>query len=125
MGEPGGKLAAFADRLAKEPHLLAVRDGVVAALPLVLIGSFFLLLAQPPSARLQAWMAEQKLADGRSLLQVLLIPQKMLTGLIALYVCFGTARSLARHFKLDELGVPIMAVASFLVASPMVKVFGA
>lgn len=128
MGEPEatgkGGLAAFADRLAREPHLLAVRDGVVAALPLVLIGSFFLLLAQPPSKALTDWVAGVTLADGRTLLQVLLVPQKMLTGLIALYVCFGTARSLARHFKLDELGVPIMAVATFLTASHMLKVEG-
>jgi len=32
----------------------AIRDGVVGALPLVLIGSVFLLLAQPPSTTLQA-----------------------------------------------------------------------
>ncbi len=118
------RLAAFADRLAREPHLVAVRDGVVAALPLVLIGSFFLLLAQPPSKTLQDWVASTTLGDGRSLLQVLVIPQKMLTGLIAIYVCFGTARSLARQYKLDELGVPIMALASFLTASSWVKLDG-
>lgn len=120
-GSRRARLAAFADRLAREPHLVAVRDGVVAALPLVLIGSFFLLLAQPPSKTLQEWVAGTTLPDGRSLLQVLVIPQKMLTGLIALYVCFGSARSLARHYKLDELGVPIMAVASFLSASSYAK----
>jgi PTS system cellobiose-specific IIC component len=40
----------------------------------------------------------------------------MLGGLISLYVCFGTARSLARRYAMDELGAPLMAVASFLVA---------
>lgn len=118
------RLAAFADRLAREPHLVAVRDGVVAALPLVLIGSFFLLLAQPPSKALQDWVAATTLADGRSLLQVLVVPQKMLTGLIAVYVCFGTARSLARQYGLDELGVPIMALASFLTASSLQPLAG-
>ena len=39
-----------------------------------------------------------------------------LGGLIALYVCFGTARSLARHYRLDELGAAVMALASFLTA---------
>jgi PTS system cellobiose-specific IIC component len=110
------RLAAFADALGREPHLVAVRDGVVAALPLVLIGSLFLLLAQPPSKALQDWLAATHLRDGRSLVQVLVVPQKLLTGLIALYVCFGTARSLARHHGLDEQGVPLLAVASFLVA---------
>jgi cellobiose PTS system EIIC component len=116
MESRGGRLAALADRIAREPHLVAVRDGVVAALPLVLIGSFFLLLAQPPLPSLAAWVGETTLWDGRPLLQVLVIPQKMLTGLVAIYVCFGAARSLARHFALDEFSVPLMAVASFLTA---------
>src|SRR5688500_1340406 len=93
------RLAAFAHRLAQSPHLLAVHHGVVASLPLVVIGSFFLLLAQPPYEPLQRWLNTHAVEDGRSFTQVLLVPQKMLTGLIALYVCFGTARSLARHFK--------------------------
>lgn len=102
------RLERFADRLGRQPHLLAVRDGVVAALPLVLIGSTFLLLAQPPAASLQALVAPH--ADA------LLVPYRMLGGLIALYVCFGTARSLARQRGLDELGAALMAAASFLVA---------
>lgn len=102
------RLGAAVDRLGRQPHLAAVRDGVVAALPLVLIGSTFLLLAQPPSAWLQERVAPH--------LATLLVPYRMLGGLISLYVCFGTARSLARRYGLDELGVALMAVASFLVA---------
>lgn len=101
-------LEALGNRLARQPHLVAVRDGVVAALPLVLIGSLFLLLAQPPSRGLQELAAPHAAA--------LLAPYRMLGGLIALYVCFGAARSLARHRGLDELATPLLAVASFLVA---------
>lgn len=110
------RLEAFADRLGRQPHLGAVRDGVVAALPMVLIGSTFLLVAQPPSVALQELVADR--------VQEILLPWRMLGGLIALYVCFGTARSLARHHRLDELGVPLMAVASFLVAVGPVQVEG-
>lgn len=102
------RLERLADRLGRQPHLAAVRDGVVAALPLVLIGSTFLLVAQPPSLALQELAAPH--------LQTLLAPYRMLGGLISLYVCFGTARSLARRYGLDELGVALMALASFLVA---------
>ncbi len=103
-----GRLQRAADRLGRQPHLGAVRDGVVAALPLVLIGSTFLLLAQPPSIALQELAAPH--------VQALLAPYRMLGGLISLYVCFGTARSLAKRYGMDELGVSLMAVASFLVA---------
>lgn len=102
------RLSRFGEAVAAQPHLTAVRDGVVAALPLVLIGSFFLLLAQPPSKALQELVAPH--------LETLLVPYRMLGGLVALYVCFGTARSLARRRGLDELGASLIAVASFLVA---------
>ncbi len=41
-------LMQVAGKLGQQKHLNAVRDGVVGALPLVLIGSLFLLLGQPP-----------------------------------------------------------------------------
>ena len=41
-------LKNFGAALGAQPHLQAVRDGVVGALPLILLGSGFLLLAQPP-----------------------------------------------------------------------------
>jgi len=110
------RLERLGDRLGRQPHLGAVRDGVVAALPLVLIGSTFLLVAQPPSRLLHELAAPHA--------ATLLLPYRMLGGLISLYVCFGTARSLARRHGLDELGVALMAVASFLVAVGPVEVQG-
>ncbi|HEY0838923.1 MAG TPA: PTS transporter subunit EIIC [Vulgatibacter sp.] len=102
------RLEGVSRRLGSQRHLLAVRDGVIGALPLVLIGSAFLLLAQPPSAwlqeRIEPWV------------QTILLPYRMLGGLVSLYVCFGTARSLARSHGLDEMGAPLVALASFLVA---------
>lgn len=102
------RLDRFAERLGSQAHLLAARDGVVASLPLVLIGSLFLLVAQPPSLALQAWMEPH--------LDALLVPYRMLGGSISLYVCFATARSLAHRRGIDETGASLIAVASFLVA---------
>lgn len=50
------KFQAFLDRtlgplmskLGSNRYLIAVRDGVVSALPLVIVGSFFMLVASPP-----------------------------------------------------------------------------
>ncbi|HWV39721.1 MAG TPA: PTS transporter subunit EIIC [Vulgatibacter sp.] len=102
------RLEGLSRALSSQRHLLAVRDGVIGALPLVLIGSVFLLLAQPPSA----WLQERL----ESYVQAILVPYRMLGGLVALYVCFGTARALARSHGMDELGSPLVAVSSYLVA---------
>lgn len=99
-------LARAAERLAEQRHLVAVRDGVIGALPLVLVGSLFLLLAQPPIALLQHWV------EGK--VDILLLPYRMLSGVVGLYVCFGVARALARSYGLEELAASLVAIASFL-----------
>jgi len=101
------RLAQIADGLARQRHLIAVRDGVVASLPLVLVGSAFLLLAQPPIPSLAERIAPW--ADR------LLVPYRVLGGAIGLYVCFAVARRLAQIHALDELGASLVAVATFLV----------
>lgn len=102
------KLAAFAERLSRQRHLIAVRDGVVASLPLVLIGSAFLLLAQPPIPGLRELVAPWS--------ERLLLPYRVLGGAIGLYVCFAIAKRLARSHGMDETAAPLIALASFLVA---------
>jgi PTS system cellobiose-specific IIC component len=103
------RLQTWGEAVGNQRHLLAVRDGVIGALPLVLVGSFFLLLAQPPSARLQAWVAPYA--------ATLLLPYRMLGGLIGLYVTFGTAHALAKTYRLDAPAAGLVALASYLVAA--------
>lgn len=93
---------------AEQRHLIAVRDGVVGALPLILIGSLFLLLSQAP------WMAREEL---KPYVPVLLAPYRMLGGLIAIYVTFACASSLAKSYGLDQLACGLLAVAAYFVAA--------
>jgi PTS system cellobiose-specific IIC component len=100
------RLRVWAERLQQQPHLLAVRDGVVGALPLILIGSLFLLLVSPPSEKLAHLLAPY--AD------VLKLPYRMLGGVLAIYVGFSCAYSLASRYKLDPLANSLTAVACYL-----------
>ena len=88
---------------------MAVRDGVVGALPLVLVGSLFLLVAQPP------WPALQRLVAPYA--PTLLLPYRALGGCIALWVTFGTAQSLARTYRLDTTSAGLIAAAAYVVAA--------
>ncbi|MEN9797156.1 MAG: hypothetical protein RL653_852 [Pseudomonadota bacterium] len=112
------RLDAVGRFFATQRHLVAVRDGVVGALPLVLVGSVFLLLAQPPlpaltaGAEVPAW--RQWLQDASP---TLLIPYRVLGGLVALYVTFSAAYSLARSYALDAAANGLLSVAALLLAA--------
>src|SRR5579863_5536105 len=89
------RLAAATEALSRQRHLLAIRDGILGALPLVLIASVFLIVAQPPHPALARAVAPY--------LGILTVPTKMLSGLISIYVCFATAYALAKGYGLDPL----------------------
>ena len=103
------RLLALGEALGQQRHLLAIRDGVVGALPLVLAGSVFLLLAQPPSRTLQAWVAPWAAQ--------LLLPTRVLGGAISLYVAFSSAYALAKSYALDAASCGLVALACYLVAA--------
>lgn len=110
--DPGSRtpslLADAGRRLGAEPHLNAVRDGVVGALPLILLGSLFLLLAQPPLAALRPWAERHR--------EALLAPYRMLTGLLAVYAGFGAATSLAKRRGTDPLAGALLGLACYFLA---------
>ena len=101
------RLHAFGTALGKQPHLMAVRDGVVGSLPLILLGSFFLLLGQPP------WPALSRVLPPAP---TLLAGYTACAGLVSLYACVATALSLAKRREADPLAGATVALAVFLVA---------
>lgn len=109
FGALRARLQAVGDFFLKQRHLAAVRDGVMGALPLVLVGSLFLLIAQPPSRFLQELVAPW--------VPVLLVPYRMLGGLIAVYVTFSAAHSLAKSYQLDPMANGLLAMAAYFVAA--------
>ncbi|HEY6909477.1 MAG TPA: PTS transporter subunit EIIC [Myxococcales bacterium] len=107
------RLHAFGSALGKQPHLMAVRDGVVGSLPLILLGSLFLLLAQPPWPSLSRFLPPAaKLLAGYA----------ACAGLVSLYACVATALSLSRRRETDPVAGATTALAVFLIAQhPVAK----
>ncbi|HTO97646.1 MAG TPA: PTS transporter subunit EIIC [Myxococcales bacterium] len=101
------RLHALGNALGRQPHLMAVRDGVVGSLPLILLGSLFLLLAQPP------WPAISRFLPAAP---TLLAGYAACAGLVAIYACVATALSLARRREADGVAGATTALAVLLVA---------
>src|SRR5438445_3799414 len=106
---------AIGHALSRQPHLQAIRDGVVGALPIILLGSGFLLLWQPP------WPGLSRILPPASALRAGYLA---CAGLVSIYACAATALSLARRREADAAASVTTALAVFLVAQHGVTVPG-
>lgn len=94
-------------RLAEQRHLKAIREGVISTLSLIIIGSFFLIIASPP---VESWAEAVAPYAGQ-----ITIPFRITTGLMALYASYGMGISLARSYKLDGVSGGVLSMATFLM----------
>lgn len=105
------RLLPWADRISNNTMLLAIRDGVVATLPLVMLGSLFALIASPP---VPSW---QKALEARPELAARLqIPFATTSLLISLYLAFSMGASLARRRNIEVVQGGIISLGAFLIA---------
>ncbi len=113
-------LMAVAGKLGQQPQLNAIRDGVVGALPLLIIGSLFTLLSQPPLPPALVDKFEAITIHGHPLWLQNAVGSRILIGLVGIFVAFGVANSLARRYELDALSASLLAVAALLLVNGMV-----
>ena len=100
----------FAGRLAEQRHLKALREGIVAVMPLLLVGSLFLIIAYPPIEAL-----DTAVAPFRGELSKV---SNATFGILALVASFSVAYSLSNSYKLDSLASGIISVSAFLLSMP-------
>ncbi|CAM4166369.1 PTS sugar transporter subunit IIC [Erysipelothrix inopinata] len=112
------KLAGPMTKLANQKHLRALRDGMVATLPIIIVGSFFLIiggnLPLPADWGLQIFLKANAAA--------IVLPYRLSMGIMALYATFGIGHSLAESYDLDGLSGGIIATLAFLLTFTPVNV---
>ncbi|MFL5422281.1 MAG: PTS sugar transporter subunit IIC [Myxococcales bacterium] len=101
--------------ISRQPHLQAIRDGVVGVIPIILVGSAFLFLWYPPWPGLSAYLPHPSALRAGYL---------ACAGLISIYACVATALSLARRREVDAAASATTALAVFLVAQEPASVTG-
>lgn len=93
--------------LSENTYLSAIRAGMVAIVPLTIIGGLFMVVAFFPAA---GW--ERLVAPYRPLLQ---IPVTATFGLLAVFVCFAIGHDLGRRLKQEASVSAAMAALVFLL----------
>ncbi|MDU5106176.1 PTS sugar transporter subunit IIC [Clostridium sp.] len=104
------KLSTPMAKLAEQRHLRAVRDGIIATLPLIIVGSFFLILVNPPFP--QTWEIYKTLKANAA---TILLPYRMTMYIMTLYAVWGIGYSLAKSYKLDGVTGGTLSAAAFLL----------
>lgn len=107
------KLAGPISKAADNVVVSAIKDGLVGATPVIILGSIFLLLAIVG----QPWIG-----NGGPLIPALspltgqfLVAYNLTMNILSLYACIGIAMSYAKHYKMDLLGSALMSLMSFLL----------
>lgn len=100
--------------LASSVYLQAVRDAfIIFTLPLIIAGSLFLIVANPPIPALATLLSPYQAA--------ILVPFQLSFGLMALFLAFGVAYSLAQYRRTEPVQPGIIAMVLFLVASVPIR----
>lgn len=109
------KVMPVAGRIAGQRHLQALRDGLILTMPLIIVGSLFLILGFLPIPGYADFMAN---IFGDAWLTKLLYPVGATFDIMALIAAFGIAYRLAEKYEVDALSAGAISVSAFLLATP-------
>ncbi|CAI3245073.1 MAG: PTS sugar transporter subunit IIC [Paraclostridium bifermentans] len=108
-------LMPLAQKINNNRYLNAMKDGFLTSMPLLILGSVFLLFANIPINGYSGFM-ESLLGSGWS--DYFMIPFQTTMEIMTLFVIIGMAKSLARYYSVDDIGAITLALVSFLILTP-------
>lgn len=109
------KLMPIASKLAGVRFLVAIRDGITLAMPLIIIGSLFMVIASFPIPGWEAWLGEIGVSG------YLWKGVDSSFGLMGFIAAFGIARSYSDQHGWDGVSSGVIAVSSFIMVTPFVS----
>lgn len=99
-------------KVAEQRHLRAIRDGIIATLPIIVVASMFMVIAFLPNSLPKEWAITQFIKTNQA---TILLPYRVSMYIMTLYAVFGIGYSLAKSYDLDGLSGGILAELSFLL----------
>ena len=108
------KMLPIAAKLGSNKILISIRDGITLSMPLIIIGSLFMIIASFPIKVWTDWLT----AVGIDTYLWKGVDSSF--GLMGLITSFGVANSLARQNKVDGVSAGIISLSSFIVVTPFV-----
>lgn len=91
------RLMPLAAKLGANRGLIAIRDGITLAMPLIIVGSIFMIIASFPIKAVETYLNDSGIAG------YLWKGVNSSFGLVGLIASFGIASSFANQHKVDGL----------------------
>ncbi|PUU89594.1 MULTISPECIES: PTS sugar transporter subunit IIC [Halanaerobium] len=107
------KFLPVAGKVGEQRHLQAIRDGLIAILPMLIIGSVALIVAFPPIPFLAELVAPY--------VDRILMIQNATFGLMALLASFTISYSLSKKYSLPPLESALLGLSSFVLLVPLTE----
>ncbi|MBM6859136.1 PTS sugar transporter subunit IIC [Clostridium saudiense] len=114
------KLLPVADKVSRQRHLTALRDGMLAYLPFTIISSVFLIIAFLPIPGYTEFITNL-LNDGGAWQGKLVYVTNSTNDVAGIFVLIATAYSLAKSYNVNKLQASLTALATFLVVTPYIS----
>ncbi|WP_019157035.1 PTS cellobiose transporter subunit IIC [Robertmurraya massiliosenegalensis] len=109
------KVMPVAAKIGAQRHLLALRDGLIATMPFIVIGSLFLIIANFPIPGYADWMTS---IFGPTWSAKLGYPVDATFNIMSIIASFAVAYRLAESYKLDAMSAGTISVSAFLLTTP-------
>lgn len=110
------KVQPIGVKIGGQRHLLAARDGLVLSMPLIIVGSLFLVLSSLPIPGYQELIAS---VFGENWTSAMGFVVNSTFGVMALISSFGVANSLVKSYGMDGNTAGIISLCSLLLVTPL------
>ena len=112
------KLVPVAAWIQKNKYINGIRRAFIMVMPLLMIGSLFLMIQAFPLPEYQNMMSSLM---GENWKDVFDIPVLATFSMLGLYVSFLVGQQLAKQFEMDSVSVGFLSLVSFLILTPLSK----
>ncbi|MFV0394171.1 MAG: PTS sugar transporter subunit IIC [Coprobacillaceae bacterium] len=113
-------LMPMAEVIGKNKYLMSIRDGFLLSTPLLIAGSFFLLIANFPITAWTDWISSVIVNEntGQTLAQFLEKPSGATFTIMAIFAVIGIGYSFAKQMKTNQIFGAAVAVMSWFLIMP-------
>lgn len=112
-----------AETLSQFKPLKAIRDGIAMSMPLIIVGSIFLIAGSFPIDAWTTWIASTSIR-GIAIADLFNKIVNASFGLLGVISCYGIASSYAAYHETDGQSAGIIAIASYFAITPSIFTSG-